>query len=175
MRGSMQEKPSPRSFPRPQARDMERAPGSHHLSRGPTQSAGDRICHPEDRCNTGRKPHVEPFAVLSLSLFGDLTQIALCASASFTLILHVRSRQKCVALLRPSLKRRYVDLVIPLCGLISERRFPYWLAQTMRAIKSTSRVWSVHSTCAGRCSAADRICRAPLDLLHHHRARRGLE
>src|SRR5262249_48726774 len=74
---------------------MERAPRSHHLSRGPTQSAGDRICHPEDRCNTGRKPHVEPFAVVIVSLFGDLTQIALCASASFTLILHVRSRQKC--------------------------------------------------------------------------------
>src|SRR5262245_48953858 len=47
---------------------MERAPGSHHLSRGPAQGADDRICHPEDRCNTGRKPHVEPFAILSLSL-----------------------------------------------------------------------------------------------------------
>src|SRR5262249_27416433 len=71
-----------------------------------------------------------------VSLFGDLTQFALCASASFTLILHVRSRQKCVALLRRALKRRYVDLVITLCGLISERRFPYWLAETMRAIKT---------------------------------------
>src|SRR5262245_63879750 len=67
------------------------------------------------------------------SLGGDLTQITLCTSASFTLILYVRSRQKCVALLRRTLKRRYADLAIAFCGLISERRFPYWLAPTMCA------------------------------------------
>jgi hypothetical protein len=84
------------------------------------------------------------------SLGGDLTQITLCASASFTLILYVRSRQKCVAPLRRTLKRRYADLAIAFCGLISERPLSL-LARPddVRAIQNTSRIWSVHSTCAG--------------------------
>jgi len=110
------------------------------------------------------------------SLGGDLTQIALCASASFTLILYVRSRQKCVALLRRTLKRRYADLAIAFCGLISERRFSYWLAQTMCARSRAPRAFGActrHARVDG--AQLDRICRAPLELLHHYLARRGLE
>src|SRR5262245_17032046 len=154
---------------------MERAPGPHHLSRRPAQSADDRICHPEDRCNTGRKPHVEPFAVLSLSLFGDLTQIALCASASFTLILYVHSRQKVRStvtarpqasvcrlgdcFLRPDFRAPLSLLARP-----DDARDPEHLARLQRALDMR-----------GSMERSLEFCRAPLERLHHHLARRGLE
>src|SRR5262247_3640339 len=89
-------RPSPHSSPQLQAPCMERAPELHHLSRRPVQSAGDRICPPEDHCNTGRRPHVEPFASLSLSLsWRWFHENRTLRGTPFQALRHVRRRERC--------------------------------------------------------------------------------
>src|SRR5262249_17719826 len=169
-------KPSPRSFPRPQARGMERAPGSHYLSRGPAQSAGDRICHPEDRCNTGRKPHVEPFAILSLSLSWWRSH---ANRALRKRVFHAHTLRAQPTKVRSTVTTHPQASVCRLgdCFLRPDFRAPLsWLAQTMCAPSRAPRA-SAACTRHARVDGAqlDRICRAPLERLHHHLARRGLE
>src|SRR5262249_41027736 len=130
---------------------MERAPGSHHLSRGPAQSAGDRICHPEDRCNTGRKHHVEPFAILSLSLSWGRSH-ANCALRKR--VFHAHTLRAQPTKVRSTVMAHPQASVCRLgdCFLRPDFRAPLCLLarpDDVRAIQSTSRIWSVHATCAG--------------------------
>src|SRR5262249_61490542 len=95
---------------------MERAPELHHLSRRPVQSAGDRICPPEDHCNTGRRPHVEPFASLSLSLsWRWFHENRTLRGTPFQALRHVRRRERCTVTARPPSRAS----VRRICGLPS--------------------------------------------------------